>query len=203
MDRAKKADWERVTMTVSSEVAGVVVVVGNNGVVDLARVPPLQVLLHDLIEEADGAAGCGNGVLRIHGQDNEPIHFVIKKLVYCLLGEGIPIAHSNVDLAFDSSVTKFGYQTVCLLLRQLTNGRSTADRLVIGAGIWSPSSRNSTCNERLERLDHVRQSDDVRIIEEVEQKVFNFTKLLWSPQVQKQNSYFVIRPYRPHSTSIV
>lgn len=43
----------------------------------------------------------------------------------------------------------------------------------------------------LQKLTLTRQADDVRIIEKVEQEVFNIIKRFWATQIEQQHSNFV------------
>mmetsp|Transcript_22805 Transcript_22805/g.47877 ORF Transcript_22805/g.47877 Transcript_22805/m.47877 type:complete len:640 (-) Transcript_22805:358-2277(-) len=166
-------------LRLAGEVARVVEVVRDDGVVDLARVPPLQILLHDLVEQADGASGCGDGVLWVHGQDYQPVHIVHQESVDSLLGEGVPVTHPDVNLALDTPLAQLCFKTISLLLSQLANGRTTTDGLVISTRIRCSSPGDTPSNERLKGLDDIRKTDNVRIVEKIKQKILYFAQLFW------------------------
>mmetsp|Transcript_7936 Transcript_7936/g.18339 ORF Transcript_7936/g.18339 Transcript_7936/m.18339 type:complete len:563 (-) Transcript_7936:74-1762(-) len=174
------------------DIPGVVKPVGHHRVVKPAGVPGVGVRLDHLVEEAERRARRGDRVLGVEGDDDEAADLVLEDLVNSLLGEGKPVAHPNIDLGFQPPLLKLRLKLLALIHREIDDGRAPPDRLVRLHGARGARGGDPAGDEALKGLEGVGETDDVGVVEEVEEKVLDLVELLGTAEIQKEDPHLLL-----------
>ena len=88
------------------------------------------------------AAGCGGRVLRIQGKQNHFIAVRRAELGDCFAGEWVPVAHGHKTAGVQAAPRQLGFERNRLPLREVPDGRASADGGVVVLHFAGARGRN-------------------------------------------------------------
>src|SRR5262245_3263719 len=169
---------------------------GQRPDVRLVRVPARDVVAADalklspflpqLLEVFEARSRRRNRELRIERQQNQLINPVANDLVNRSGSERAPVTHPDVDDRFNAAPGKFFAQRRGLFLRDSTQRRSAADLSVVARRLFMTSRRDHPRQRLLHRAN--RQSHDLRVGEEVEEKRAHVGQCFRPAEVEEKNA---------------